>query len=65
MEGAYLISTNVEHWHNLQDIQLSMLDGKEVENAGDGTCDLPGHWAKYCSYTLMDTAQYKHVTLHH
>ena len=43
MEGAYLISTNVEHWHNLQDIQLSMLDGKEVENAGDGTCDLPGH----------------------
>ena len=30
--------------------------------AGDGRCDSPGKSAKYCSYTLMDTAS--HLALH-
>ena len=36
-----------------------MLDGKGVVVAGNGRCDSSGHYAKYCSYTLMNTANNK------
>ena len=30
---------------------------------GDGRCDSPGHCAKYCTYTIMDSTTGKIVDL--
>lgn len=38
---------------------MENLEGKQVDVAGDGKCDSPGHSALYGMYTLMDTENNK------
>ena len=59
MQRAYLVPVVVDYWSNLQEVHLTMLKGQSITVAGDGRCDSPGHCAKYCSYSLMDTASNK------
>ena len=35
---------------------LARVSGSNLVVAGDGRCDSPGFSAKYCTYSLLDTA---------
>jgi len=35
---------------------VEYLKGNQLHLSGDGHCDSPGYSAKYCAYTLMDSA---------
>jgi len=35
---------------------VKYLKGSQLHPSGDGHCDSPGYSAKYCMYTLMDSA---------
>ena len=39
-----------------QDAVLEFLRGNDLNLSGDGRCDSPEYSAKYCTYTLMDSA---------
>ena len=39
-----------------QDAVLEFLRGNNLQLSGDGRCDSPGYSAKYCTYSLMDSA---------
>lgn len=53
----YLLAPAVEqYWQSQQQDVVSKLSGKSLILSGDGRCDSPGKSAKFCSYTLMDTA---------
>ena len=51
-----LAPTVDEYWLAQQQSALMQLSGKALVLAGDGCCDSPGKSAKFCTYTLMDTA---------
>ena len=38
-----------------QQTVTEFLRGKPLQLSGDGRCDSPGHSAKYCTYSLMDS----------
>ena len=38
-----------------QQIVTEFLRGKPLQLSGDGHCDSPGHSAKYCTYSRMDS----------
>ena len=38
------------------DAVLEFLRGNNLKLSGDGQCDSPGYSAKYCTYSLMDSA---------
>lgn len=38
-----------------QQVVKEFLKGTPLQLSGDGRCDSPGHIAKYCTYSLMDT----------
>ena len=39
-----------------QNAILELLRGNDLKLSGDGLCDSPGYSAKYCTYSLMDSA---------
>ena len=39
-------------------VREELRDDPQVILSGDGRCDSPGHNAKYCSYTLMDSSSH-------
>ena len=39
-----------------QDAVIEFLRGNDLKLSGDGRCDSPGYNAKYCTYSLMDSA---------
>ena len=39
-----------------QNAILEFLRGTNLQLFGDGRCDSPGYSAKYCTYSLMDSA---------
>lgn len=43
-------------WKNHQEEVISRVSGSNLILAGDGRCDSPGFSAKYCTYSLLDTA---------
>ena len=48
-----VIHTNYVMQH---DAVLEFLRGNDLKLSGDGRCDSPGYSAKYCTYSLMDSA---------
>ena len=48
-----IIHTNYVMQH---DAVLEFLRGNDLKLSGDGRCDSPGYSAKYCTYSLMDSA---------
>ena len=48
-----VIHTNYVMQH---DAVLEFLRGNDLKLSGDGLCDSPGYSAKYCTYSLMDSA---------
>ena len=50
-------------WKQQQQQIFSELKARQVGAvlAGDGRCDSPGHWAKYCTYTFLDVESQKVV----
>ncbi|KAM9327700.1 uncharacterized protein KZ484_019176 [Pholidichthys leucotaenia] len=48
-------------WTNERSAVLSEMTSQEVALCGDGRCDSPGHSAKYCTYTFLDTQSSKVV----
>ena len=57
----FLVPTVDQYWLNQQQSVMTELSEKSVVLAGDGRCDSPGYSAKFCTYTLMDTATEKVV----
>ena len=39
-----------------QDAVIEFLRDNDLKLSGDGRCDSPGYSAKYCTYSLMDSA---------
>jgi len=39
-----------------QEAVVEYLKGSQLHFSGDGRCDGPGYSARYCTYTLMDSA---------
>ena len=48
-----VIHTNYVMQH---DAVMEFLRGNDLKSSGDGRCDSPGYSAKYCTYSLMDSA---------
>ncbi|KAK7886684.1 hypothetical protein WMY93_026305 [Mugilogobius chulae] len=49
-------------WDNEQNMLMTTLKSQsDVVLCGDGRCDSPGHCAKYCTYTFLDTRSQKVV----
>ncbi|KAK7909539.1 hypothetical protein WMY93_014223 [Mugilogobius chulae] len=46
-------------WINEQRAVLATMKSQEVVLCGNGRCDSPGHSAKYCTYTFLDTKSNK------
>ncbi len=63
VQSSLLIPVVGEAWHQEQELMKVQLkeDGSPLTLAGDGRCDSPGFCAKYCTYSLLDTATEKIV----
>lgn len=55
-QNVFLIPSVEEFWTDHQVEILTKCAGQPFILAGDGRCDSPGTCAKFCTYTLMDTA---------
>ena len=60
-QSAYFFPVISQMWHEKKSELLSELT--DVELAGDGRADSPGHCAKYGTYTLMETTQNKVIAI--
>lgn len=53
--GNYINPVIIQQWkEHQQSLVDKLVDKEEVVLAGDGRCDLPGHTAKFGSYTLLE-----------
>ena len=55
IQRCYLAPAVRSVWSSQQEELLQERTGSQVHLGGDGRCCSPGHTAKYCSYSLMDT----------
>ncbi|XP_052266083.1 uncharacterized protein LOC127868385 [Dreissena polymorpha] len=62
IQTHYLVPTIDSYWQHTQEEILAACQG-EIVVLGDGRNDSPGHCAQYCSYSLMDNASKKILTL--
>ena len=56
LQKEYLFPVIHTNYLMQQDAVLEFLQGQHLHLSGDGRCDSPGYSAKYCSYSLMDSA---------
>ena len=54
MQRVYLIPSVLDVWSRQQNEVIQEVQDKRLVLGGDARCDLPGHSAKYGSYTLME-----------
>ncbi|XP_064631695.1 uncharacterized protein LOC135489984 [Lineus longissimus] len=56
LQKQYLFPVVNETWITCQTMVLDGLSQEsDIVLSGDGRCDSPGHCAKYCTYSVMDT----------
>lgn len=52
----YILPVVRQKWNRERKRMIELLNSREVVVlVGDGRCDSPGHSAKYCNYTFMET----------
>ena len=56
LQKEYLFPVIHTNYVMQQDAVLEFLWGNVLKLSGDGRCDSPGYSAKYCTYSLMDSA---------
>ena len=56
LQKEYLFPVIHTNYLMQQDAVLEFLRGQHLHLSGDGRCDSPGYSARYCSYSLMDSA---------
>ena len=56
LQKEYLFPVIHTNYLMQQDAVLEFLQGQHLHLSGDGRCDSPGYSAKYCSYSLKDSA---------
>ena len=56
LQKEYLFPVIHTNYNMQQDAVLEFLRGNDLKLSGDGRCDSPGYSAKYCTYSLMDSA---------
>ena len=56
LQKEYLFPVIHTNYAMQQDAVLEFLRGIDLKLSGDGRCDSPGYSAKYCTYSLMDSA---------
>ena len=56
MQKEYLFPVIHTNYNMQQDAVIEFLRGNDLKLSGDGRCDSPGYSAKYCTYSLMDSA---------
>ena len=56
LQKEYLFPVIHTNYVMQQDAVLEFLRGNDLKLSGDGRCDSPGYSAKYCTYSLMDSA---------
>ena len=56
LQKEYLFPVIHTNYVMQQNAVLEFLRGTNLQLSGDGRCDSPGYSAKYCTYSLMDSA---------
>ena len=56
LQKEYLFPVIHTNYVMQQDAILEFLRDNDLKLSGDGRCDSPGYSAKYCTYSLMDSA---------
>ena len=56
LQKEYLFPVIHTNYVMQQNAVLEFLRGANIQLSGDGRCDSPGYSAKYCTYSLMDSA---------
>ena len=56
LQKKYLFPVIHTNYVMQQDAILEFLRDNDLKLSGDGRCDSPGYSAKYCTYSLMDSA---------
>ena len=55
-QNKYVYSVVHTTYTRQWEVVVEYLRGSQLHLSGDGRCDSPGYSAKYCTYTLMDSA---------